>query len=333
MRRFGLPPTVMFLALCLLSAYPMRADDAPKVDAPKKLQVLVVAGGHRYPVKPFHELFKSFPDMKCTFVTEKAGGEAFDNIDGWPYDVIVLYNHNRKPSEKRRQNFLKLMDRGVGLVILHHGLHGYRYWPEFKKIAGVTSFVSGSKDNVKYRIHIEDPRHPIVKGMHDFTVKDENLQGGPTGFHGPRDSYHRRADQHQGHRLGSRLSQVAGLLPAIGPRRQRLRPEGVSRHPRQRDPLVSRATRYVAEIAQKSVRGDSRRRLPKKPPRTSERSRPLQPLKQNAPPRRVLFVRRQPSGVDRRQRIYGLGRWLDHLWPALGVKCRLAGGIELHGPG
>jgi type 1 glutamine amidotransferase len=170
------PATI--LALSILFAGVVWAEDAPKKAGPtKKIQVLVLVGGHGFPEKPFHQLFNSFPDMKCTFVEEKVGGEAFDNIDHWPYDAIVLYNHNKNPSEKRRQNFLKLMDRGVGLVVLHHGLHAYRDWPEFQKMTGLTSFVSQAKDDVAFTIHVEDPQHPIVKGLRDFTVKEETYKG------------------------------------------------------------------------------------------------------------------------------------------------------------
>ena len=167
----------IFLAISLLAACALQAADASKPVSAKKIKVLVVVGGHPFPMKPFQEVFASFPDMKCTFVEEKAGGEAFDNIDHWRYDAIVLYNFQKKPSEKQRENFLKLMDRGVGLVVLHHGLHAYMDWPEYKKIAGITSFVNNATDNVKYTIHIEDPQHPIVKGMKDYAVKDETYRG------------------------------------------------------------------------------------------------------------------------------------------------------------
>jgi type 1 glutamine amidotransferase len=170
--------TVIVLALSILPACFSRADDAPKkVGSAKKLQVLVLFGGHGFPEKPFQEVFASFSDMKCTFVEEKVGGEAFDNIDRWPYDAIVLYNHNKNPSEKRRQNFLKLLDRGVGLVVLHHGLHAYRDWPEFQKMTGLLAFVSDAKDDVDFKIHIEDRQHPIVKGLKDFAVKEETYKG------------------------------------------------------------------------------------------------------------------------------------------------------------
>jgi uncharacterized protein len=169
--------TAILFVISILPPCVLRADDAPNAGSAKKLQVLVLVGGHPFPVKPFREIFASFADMKCTFVEEKVGGETFEDIDHWPYDAMVLYNFEKKPTEKQRENFLKLMDRGVGLVVLHHGLHAYRDWPEYKKIAGITSFVTDAKDDVNYTIHIEDPQHPIVKGLQDFAVKDETYHG------------------------------------------------------------------------------------------------------------------------------------------------------------
>jgi uncharacterized protein len=180
MRHLRFLSIATILAIVLSSACFSRADEAARGDSAKKIQVLVLWGGHGFPLKPFQEIFASFSDMKCTFVEEKTGGEAFENIDKWPYDAIVMYNFEKKPSDKAKENFLKLLDRGVGLVVLHHGLHAYKEWPEFKKIAGITSFVANAKDDVDYTIHIEDPKHPIVKGMKDFAVKDETYMGDKT---------------------------------------------------------------------------------------------------------------------------------------------------------
>ncbi len=234
--------TAVVLALSILPACFLRADETPKKTIPaKKMQVLVLFGGHGFPEKPFQDVFASFPDMKCTFVEEKDGGEAFDKIDHWPYDAIVLYNHNKNPSEKRRQNFLKLLDRGVGLVVLHHGLHAYRDWPEFQKMTGLTAFVSDAKDDVDFKIHIEDPQHPIVKGLKDFAVKEETYKG-----HCIDPKMHvllttSEPTNYRVARLGPHVSQRPGLLPAIRPRREHLWPERVSHDPGQRHPLVGRS--------------------------------------------------------------------------------------------
>lgn len=144
-----------------------------------KINVLVIAGGHGFDKKAFGGLFEGVADFSCTFLEEKdkQGGEAYEDISNWSYDVILLYNYQKDLSEKRRENFLKLMDKGVGLVILHHAIYGYRPWPEFKNIVGVTSWLSGSKDNVEFKVHVEDPNHPITRGIADFTINDETYKG------------------------------------------------------------------------------------------------------------------------------------------------------------
>ena len=107
--------------------------------------MLVIAGGHPYAVEPFRAIFAGYSDMDCTFMEEKQGGEAFNDIANWPYDAIVLYNFMKQPSPRQWQNFLQLLDRGVGLVILHHGIYGYRPEPEFQKIVGVTCWLTGGR--------------------------------------------------------------------------------------------------------------------------------------------------------------------------------------------
>lgn len=167
---------VVLAAMILAGAGEAVAAEATGTPA-KSVRVLVVAGGHGYPVKPFRQVFASYKDMDCTFVDEKQGGEAFEDIGNWRFDAILLYNYMKKPSEKQQANFLRLLDRGVGLVILHHAIYGYRPWPEFQKMVGVTSWLSGAKDDVRFKVHVEDSRHPITQGLADFTITDEVYQG------------------------------------------------------------------------------------------------------------------------------------------------------------
>jgi uncharacterized protein len=171
--------SLMFAAMTLgfvLATSGATAGEAA-LTGQKKINVLVVAGGHPYPVKPFRAMFADYSDMDCTFVDEKQGGEAFEDVSQWPYDAIVLYNYQKKPTKAQWANFLKLMDRGVGLVILHHAIYGYRPNPEFQKIVGVTSWLSGTKDNVAMKIHIADPQHSVTKGLNDFSITDETYKG------------------------------------------------------------------------------------------------------------------------------------------------------------
>jgi type 1 glutamine amidotransferase len=167
---------LVFIAFSFILFYAsgaVFAGEEGKNDTPKKLRVLVVAGGHGYDVKPFREVFHAYKDMDCTFIDEKTTGEAFEDISNFSYDAIVLYNYKRKITEKQQENFLKLMDRGVGLVVLHHAIYGYLPWKEYYKVVGSTAPLDGWKDDVEYKVHVEDPKHPITQGVTDFTITDE----------------------------------------------------------------------------------------------------------------------------------------------------------------
>jgi hypothetical protein len=169
-----LATSILTLTFTTLAAIAEGASGAP----PPKTKVLVIAGGHGYSINQFRAVFRGYGDMDCTFADEKnVAGESFDDISKWHYDAIVLYNYKKTLSPQQQANFLKLMDRGVGLVILHHAIYGYRPWPEFQKIVGVTSWLAGSKNNITMKIHVEDPQHPLTKGLADFTITDETYHG------------------------------------------------------------------------------------------------------------------------------------------------------------
>ncbi|MBN2580450.1 MAG: ThuA domain-containing protein [Pirellulales bacterium] len=161
------------------------AEGGKPAAAPAKINVLVLTGGHEYNRPEFVKLFQGYDDIKCKVVKQKEGAEAFDDVADWPYDVIVLYNFNQKITKKQQKNFLDLLKKGVGLVVLHHANAAYPGWPEFSKIAGVTFHFkpweengkkhkgSGYKEGVKFRVHVADSKHPITKGMKDYDIHDE----------------------------------------------------------------------------------------------------------------------------------------------------------------
>ncbi len=119
----------------------------------------------------------------------KKESKVFEDVGNWPYDVIVLYTLEPDLSERQRANFLKLMDKGVGLVVAHHSLAAFQKWPEFKQIAGGKFYTaktvedgreqapSAAKHDQEYTVHVADGEHPIVKGLPDFKVKDELFKG------------------------------------------------------------------------------------------------------------------------------------------------------------
>jgi len=158
---------------------------AALVHAGEPIKAVVVTGGHGYQKKPFEDMFKSFKGIECTFVQLKDQSEVFEDIDGWDYDVIVLYNLTQKISEKRKANFLKLLDQGVGLVALHHSMANYSDWSEYGTIIGGKYYLkakeeygkmqakSGYKHGVDVPVQVVDKEHPVTAGVSDFTIHDE----------------------------------------------------------------------------------------------------------------------------------------------------------------
>lgn len=180
MRKFILS----FAALC---AFALAVRSAPAPAVVPKLKLLVVSGGHSYDTAQFNLMWKSFPQFDVTFQVLKVGNEIFDDVSHWNYDVLVFYNEQdpgAKFTDQDKANFLSLTDRGVGLVIMHHAVASYPFWPEFEKIAGVkytshnfyppTADVSFAKLYVTHDIMVLDTADPVVKGVaRSFTTRDE----------------------------------------------------------------------------------------------------------------------------------------------------------------
>ena len=152
------------------------------------LNVVVVTGGHPFNHVEFFELFEGQNDIAYDHVNQKVGDELFENVDRqrWPYDVIVLYNFAHQITPKQQENFVWLLNHGVGLVILHHANDAYVSWPLYAEISGVQShFAPWQQDGktmapsdfsrglVHFKVHVADPNHPITKGLKDYDAADE----------------------------------------------------------------------------------------------------------------------------------------------------------------
>jgi type 1 glutamine amidotransferase len=99
----------------------------------QSISVVVVTGGHGYEKQPFVQMFEEKEGLQCHQVELKDDSELFEDISNWNYDVIVFYNMTQTISPKRRENFLALLNRGVGVVALHHSLVSFRDWPNTRK--------------------------------------------------------------------------------------------------------------------------------------------------------------------------------------------------------
>lgn len=155
--------------------------------ADKPLKVLVVTGGHGFEESQFREMWKSLAGIDAVLLDQKDGA-AFSDVSAWPYDVIVLYNFNQQMPEKEGANLISLLDKGVGLVIMHHAVAAYPDWPEYRKILGGRYYLKDEEeDGVKHArctyVHDVDIEvqpvagHPVTEGLAKFVINDETYKG------------------------------------------------------------------------------------------------------------------------------------------------------------
>ncbi len=164
---------------------PAEHRPATRPGAGGKIKAVLVTGGHGFDRKKFLALFEGLDDVAVVHAPQKDHSELFEDVSEWKYDVIVLFNMTRRISPKRRRNFLKLLDRGVGVVALHHSLAAWGDWPEFRKIIGGKWFTrptvaegvkhpaGGYKHGVTFQIKVAEKTHPVTAGLKDFQVTDE----------------------------------------------------------------------------------------------------------------------------------------------------------------
>jgi len=177
-------------ALLLLMGYVCSCSRFQQPQQPvrqqaEKIKVVVITAGHGFKKEPFFAIFDSFGDIEYTSAHQQDHSEIFEDISKWDYDVMVLYNMTQKISPKRQANFIKLLDRGIGVVALHHSIAAFQAWSEYPKIVGGKYYLkdmvedgiehkaSKYKHDIDINVYVKDKKHPITRAMTDFTIHDE----------------------------------------------------------------------------------------------------------------------------------------------------------------
>lgn len=177
---------VALAALALAIAFVPCAGAIPAT----RHTLVVLTGGHDFDVKAFPALFEGYDDISVRIVNQTRGDEIFQDIGGWNADAIVLYNFNQKLDANGQKNFLALLEKGVGLVVVHHAIAAYQEWPEWNRILGARYYLKDEtgtdgvvhpactwKHDVDFAIRVEDATHPITAGVSDFAINDEVYRG------------------------------------------------------------------------------------------------------------------------------------------------------------
>jgi type 1 glutamine amidotransferase len=175
-------PRVIFLLITLvfiLLSFTQKGD-------PMLEKILVITGGHEFETS-FFEIFDSFIDVKYDTISQPRFNQMINTDLTNHYSAFVFYDMWQDISPEQKQAFLKLLDKGQGVVFLHHSLVSYQHWDEFIEIVGgkyvETEFyddpnMKGStyKEDISLDITVLDKNHPVTKDVTDFSIVDEGYQ-------------------------------------------------------------------------------------------------------------------------------------------------------------
>ena len=178
----------MLAILVLLALVPATLAADPS-SGQGKIRVLLTVGGHDFEAKPFYALFDSLPDVRYTKATLPKDADLLKPGLEKDYDVLVRYDMSGDVTPEQENAFVELLNKGIGLVALHHNLGAHRKWAEYRKIlGGKFVFEPCEIDGKRYapstwshgetiKVEIADKEHPITKGLEAFTIHDETYHG------------------------------------------------------------------------------------------------------------------------------------------------------------
>ena len=178
-----LAKSMLLLVLAAAVVVPVRAADQP--DKKGKIRVLLTFGGHGFDQKAFFAMFDAMKGISYTKAPMPQSTELIKPGLEKNYDVIVMYDMVGGIKPVQQKAFVDLLNKGIGVVSLHHNIGAHRNWDEFRKIiGGKFLFKPCEIDGVKcpkstwahgqnLKVTVADKEHPITRGLRDFEIHDE----------------------------------------------------------------------------------------------------------------------------------------------------------------
>jgi hypothetical protein len=174
--------------VCFCSCTDLSQTEKYSHKQQQKIKVVVITGGHEFEEKPFFSLFESYDEIEYVEARQEDDSEIFEDINDWNYEAMVLFSMTQNISAKRRENFVKLLERGVGVVALHHSIGAFQDWNEYRRIIGAKFYLKETEENgvkyevgsykhdVDFKVYVKDSEHPITNGISDFLIHDETYK-------------------------------------------------------------------------------------------------------------------------------------------------------------
>lgn len=145
---------------------------------PQTQRILIITGGHDFEREAFFDMFNDMPDTEYTELFHPEANQVYDSSLLDQIDVLLFYDMVQEIGDLEKAAFIKLLEKGKGVVFLHHSLVSYQEWDEFENIIGgryILSDQEGStyQHDVDMPVQIASKDHPITLGLKDFVIHDE----------------------------------------------------------------------------------------------------------------------------------------------------------------
>lgn len=153
-------------------------------ESERKVNVLIVTGGHDFDKEGFNRLLATLP-INYTMVTHPDAYVMFEPGNIKKYRTVLLYDMPDEITDNAKNNFLAMLENGTGLVVLHHAVCSYRNWPEYTRIVGgryahtawmkdtIPQPASTYQHDVLINVRVGELEHPVTEGVKDFQIIDE----------------------------------------------------------------------------------------------------------------------------------------------------------------
>ena len=160
-------------------------------------EILLITKGHPFQRDAFFEVFDSLGGVRWTHVEQPAAQAFFDPKLAAPYDAFVLYDMPGirfrpdgppdfiEPPAEFERHIEELLERGFGLVFLHHAIAGWPAWDRYADIVGGRFLYlpgelrgakrqdSGYRHGVMHEVRVVAD-HPVTRGVPPtFSMTDE----------------------------------------------------------------------------------------------------------------------------------------------------------------
>lgn len=165
---------------CLTTVFATVAFAADK-PAEKKLTRVLLVTGRDVPPHPWRETSPALREaLEKTgqfevLVSEEPAVLESSALAG--YDVILLnyYNWERPEiTDQAKENLLKFVKGGKGLVSFHFSVRAWGGWKEYVKLIGrIWIDTSGHGPRGTFKVKVAKPDHYITQGLTDFEADDE----------------------------------------------------------------------------------------------------------------------------------------------------------------